>query len=358
MRAVMTTTRPRALRRRLLGALGLLGAARMIGACETTTETERCFTWETEDPCPDVDAAWDHLPDVDSIDGGPYYAPAETYDVGDEQITLPPQCCYDVTVTTDSEWESSCQHGFGRPLLDAAARPRVAARRSDGGWARGAGRPRMAALGEAQRVALHEAWLARALGEHASVASFSRFALELMKLGAPARLVRDAHRSALDEVRHAEVCFALASAFDGHPVGAGPLGLGAALELAADVEGFARRTAIEGCIEETVGACVLAEQLSRATDPAVRRALVRLSRDEERHAELAWTAAAWAARSSPRARAALGACFAADALARHLEVPRRLAGIESHGVLDPHTERGAVERALADVVLPCASALV
>src|SRR5687767_7977533 len=109
-----------------------------------------------------------------------------------------------------------------------------------------------------------------------------------MALGAPARLVRDAHRSALDEVRHAEACFALASAFGGRPLGPGPLSLAGALELSADLESFARRTALEGCIEETIGACVLAEQLARATDPAVRRVLARLVRDEERHAELAW----------------------------------------------------------------------
>lgn len=41
----------------------------------------------------------------------------------------------------------------------------------------------------AARVCLRHAWLADASAEHASVASFARFALELMAVGAPGGLV-------------------------------------------------------------------------------------------------------------------------------------------------------------------------
>src|SRR5690606_33504532 len=71
------------------------------------------------------------------------------------------------------------------------------------------------------RLAAH--WLAEAAVEHASVASFSRFALSLLALGAPPSLVASAHAAALDEIRHAQDCFALASRYRGEPVGPGPL---------------------------------------------------------------------------------------------------------------------------------------
>ena len=45
-----------------------------------------------------------------------------------------------------------------------------------------------------------EAWRLAGLAEHSSVAAFGRVALELMAVGAPGRLVADAHQAAIDEV--------------------------------------------------------------------------------------------------------------------------------------------------------------
>jgi hypothetical protein len=47
--------------------------------------------------------------------------------------------------------------------------------------------------------------------------------LELLALGAPAELVEKAHVAALDEIEHARICFALASAYGGERYGPGPL---------------------------------------------------------------------------------------------------------------------------------------
>ena len=62
------------------------------------------------------------------------------------------------------------------------------------------------------RDAVVKAWTTAARAEHASVASFARFTLQLLHLGAPADLVADAQQAALDEVRHARLCFGVASA--------------------------------------------------------------------------------------------------------------------------------------------------
>ena len=68
-------------------------------------------------------------------------------------------------------------------------------------------------------------WLRAALLEHASIASFARFSLELLRYGAPPELVVGAHRAALDEVAHARLAFALASSWSGRDLGPGAMGL-------------------------------------------------------------------------------------------------------------------------------------
>ncbi len=73
-----------------------------------------------------------------------------------------------------------------------------------------------------EREALGAAWLRNALMEHASIAAFARFTLELLAVGAPADLIRDSNAAASDETRHAELCFALASEYLGESEGPGP----------------------------------------------------------------------------------------------------------------------------------------
>src|SRR5688572_6390900 len=46
--------------------------------------------------------------------------------------------------------------------------------------------------------------------------------LDLIALGAPPALVAAAQRDALDEIRHAELCFSLARALDGGALGPAP----------------------------------------------------------------------------------------------------------------------------------------
>src|SRR5262249_55284357 len=131
----------------------------------------------------------------------------------------------------------------------------------------------------------------------ASVASFARFSLALLAAGAPADLVALAHQAALDEIQHARLCFALASRYAGEEIAPGPFPLGAEIPVSASLVAIAVSTVEEGCIGETMAAVIAAEQLARATDPAVRAALARIAADEARHAELAWRTVAWAVRA-------------------------------------------------------------
>ncbi|HMY16247.1 MAG TPA: ferritin-like domain-containing protein [Polyangium sp.] len=143
------------------------------------------------------------------------------------------------------------------------------------------------------RLALAEAWRRDAQMEHASIASFARFTLELLALGTPADLISASQSASLDEVQHARLCFALASRFSGRAIGPGPLDMTHALRESSLAE-CAGWTVIEGCIGETIAALTARAQLDVAEDNEARRALLQIAEDEERHAALAWRFVAWA----------------------------------------------------------------
>jgi len=129
--------------------------------------------------------------------------------------------------------------------------------------------------------------------EHASIAAFARFALQLLELAAPAELVNAAQQAMAEELAHTTACFALASRFAQRPLGPGALQVTGCLERTqlADVVRLAVR---EGCIGETVAAVQAGEALAHASDAGVRRVLETIQRDETRHAELAFRFVRWA----------------------------------------------------------------
>jgi hypothetical protein len=145
-----------------------------------------------------------------------------------------------------------------------------------------------------------EDWARRGLDEHASIAAFAKFVLELLSVGAPADLVADAVVAMRDEVDHARLCFGLA----GDAIGPGPLRT-ADLEVAGDLEAIAAATLVEGAIGETLAAVRAATEATTEEDPAVRRALRRIADDETRHAALAWRFVAWALQQDPQLRPVL-----------------------------------------------------
>jgi hypothetical protein len=243
--------------------------------------------------------------------------------------------------------------------VDGRALSAPSRRSAAGGWQVPL-RPRVDDLSRSDREALASAWLRDALLEHASVASFSRFALELIAVGAPARLLEAAHQAALDEVRHARLRFALASAYAGEDLEPGPLPLGGALEIASDLATVAARAVAEGCIGETVAALTAAEQHAVATDPSVRDVLAGIAEDEARHAELAWSFVAWAIRTGGRnVHDAVARAFT-GALAAHQPPPREEiaeGALAAHGWLSEEAVRGARRRAIQAVVMPGAREL-
>lgn len=210
------------------------------------------------------------------------------------------------------------------------------------------------------RERLARAWADDALQEHASIAAFARFTMALLAVGAPPSLVAASQRASLEEIAHARACFALARRY-GADIGPGPLAIDGALEDASSLHALAALTAEEGCVGETVGAALAAEQLSRATDPEVRRVLARIVRDEDRHAELAWRFVSWAIRRDPSVRDAVETTIR-RAVASTLAMEIRPIDVDAvawsaHGRLTCAEAREASARAIRDLVLPCLAAL-
>jgi hypothetical protein len=190
----------------------------------------------------------------------------------------------------------------GRPLVDATGAARVSAIVARAGWE---GRTALVPGSRSAHPAagaIRDAWLADAAMEHASVAAFGRFALELLAVGAPSELVEDAHRAAIEEIEHARLCLAVAAAFDASPVplGPGPLPLGA-VGLRGDLASVAASAAEESCCGEVFAALALSRARDACADDAVRSVLSRIAEDEARHGELGFRFVAWAWQSGDAA---------------------------------------------------------
>jgi len=176
-------------------------------------------------------------------------------------------------------------------LVRGHVRLAESAKRSD--WMTSTGpTPDALALSARVRGGLAVHWARIGLMEHASIAAFARFVMHLLAAGAPPDLVRASQEAMGDETEHTRLAFALASTFEGRPLGPGPLSINGALD-GFNVDEFVATLLREGCIGETMAAIEAHEALQGATDPAVRSVLSTLARDELRHAELAWRTLSW-----------------------------------------------------------------
>jgi len=136
-------------------------------------------------------------------------------------------------------------------------------------------------------------WIGDALDEHASVGAFARLSLQLLGVGAPSALLRRTHRAALDEIRHAELCFGLATRFTGVTLSAGPLPLPHQIAISYDLATIAVEALLDGSIQEALSAAEARQRARTAKDEPERELLNLISRDDVRHARLAEDIVGW-----------------------------------------------------------------
>ncbi len=231
---------------------------------------------------------------------------------------------YPLTLGGESPYSGLFNFSFGRgrPLVYGGA-PVVAERASGPAWVDDLS-PEVNSLDAATREALASAWLDDALAEHASVAAFTRVAMQLLAVGAPPELLEDAHRAALDEVRHAKLCFTLASLYGARWEAPGPLSPDAIRHAVCDRPTLAREALLEGCLGEGVAAAIARASCEAVEDPDVKRVLEVIAGDEARHADLAWRILAWCLDTggAPAADAVADALRALAAASFSLDLPR------------------------------------
>jgi len=180
----------------------------------------------------------------------------------------------------------------GRPLRVGRRRVTPAIRATQD-WSKGP-EPDTTNLDAATREALTELWLHDAKAEHASVPAFARVAWQLAALGAPPDLIARTHQSALEEIDHAQRCFALASSYAQTALGPMSMpelttGMG---KLPRDrvraLTAIATETLADGALLESYSAALARVGLDDVVDAAARETLERIALDETGHAELAW----------------------------------------------------------------------
>jgi hypothetical protein len=197
-------------------------------------------------------------------------------------------------------------------------------------------------------------WTESARAEHASIPAFSRLSLSLVALGAPAHLVEAAHRAALEEIVHARVAFALASAYAGEPVGPGPLPelQEARAVTATSLAELGAESLIDGCLLEGTAAEVARRALARARDDQALAALAVIARDEASHTALGWDVVDWccAEGGAPVRRALAAALRKAPAAITSPAIPGALAEVlADHGWLGAAVWEDAFRATAADV---------
>jgi len=261
------------------------------------------------------------------------------------------ECCYAV--------EGSC--AVGRPYLVDGA-PRLAETRPGSSWIAECPLPDVTNLTAASRAALADVWRLEAVREHASVASFSRFILQLLSIGAPADLIERSHRALREEMDHAKIAFTLASTYAAAPVEPGPLDVSGGLEELTP-RAIACSLTAEGCIAETVAAALIATAAERATDPAVRQTLAQIAAEELEHAALAWRALAWVLSTADLALIdAVQSTFDDDAhhvgLGPSTHLEHDPTEMRAHGYLSILERKAIARSTLEQVIRPAARALL
>lgn len=274
--------------------------------------------------------------------------------------------CCNAAVSGPRFQDGACCYGFptnapccGRPFT-VDGQPQLAGVVAGRGWHAAIASDHAAtdaATDDATRRALTDGWLRDARMEHASVASFARFVMDLVALGAPADLVRDAGTALLDEIEHATLCFSLASRFAGETLSPAPFPAAAAAATRS-FQDIVRSAVVEGCIGETAAAYVALLRLDAARDPQAQRALERIAHDEARHAELAFRFVAWVlnerrAEAAPVIAEVLASTRAeSSACAMETDDGCEQATLEAMGLISARDERRATKLAFETIAQP------
>jgi len=270
------------------------------------------------------------------------------------------------SLTEDFNTGIQCARAIeGRPFVDATGK-QVQAAIQNGNVREASWSTRKTVLQGSieENEALGVEWKLRALGEHASIPAFAAFTIALMSNNAPQDLVQDALTAAMDEVRHAQTSFEVASLLLGETVEPGPLA-SSKHEFGQDLKALAIAAAKEGCVEETLSSLAAAyevvarldarKDLAASTKAVLKEKIFIIAREETEHSALAWRTVRWACQTDVEVCSAVKSdVFEASFLENSFE--KRFGGYRYdqslkqawdtvHKALVPYVSRGKVDTA-------------
>lgn len=149
------------------------------------------------------------------------------------------------------------------------------------------------------RGSLAAEWRDNGKKEHASVAAFAQLTLDLMAVGAPPELVTASQSDAMDEVRHAAACFAIARDLDGRAESPSPFPDARTRKVLFTLSRPVALTQIaidalaDGVLNEGIASRLLAQLAKKCELPTMAVTLREMAADESRHAAHSWDIVAW-----------------------------------------------------------------
>ena len=231
----------------------------------------------------------EHIEATSEATANPIPSISPVGDTGSSSESLSYTCCYDTLAQATGEGCMPPDVAEGRPLMcDGIAQ--VATIGIGTNWIDGPS-PELFHLTIEQRQILATFWLRTAQLEHASVASFHQFGLDLMRFGASPDLLMRTSKAAMDEILHAKAAFAITEGFLGHPFS--PQEFHMKLQPAKNLSEFAVNVAMEGAFNETLAVVLATLQQDKCEDFAVKKFLTEIIKEEAEHAELAWETLRW-----------------------------------------------------------------
>lgn len=220
----------------------------------------------------------------------------------------------------------------------------------------------------ALRIA-REGWRARALHEHQSACVFSRLLPQLVEAEAPLPYKSVVLRAAMDELRHASLCFDVVRYLGGEPVLEAELATAPLPEHPGRSarERVLRNVLFASCLSETISTALLAEERELTREPRIQRVVEQLSADETLHARFGWSLLAeWAPVLTADEREGLGRylplAFGTIEAKMHGAMPLPPPGaslpealvdeLETLGVLQGPEGRAILDEVVLEVIVP------
>jgi hypothetical protein len=205
------------------------------------------------------------------------------------------------------------------------------------------------------RALLSRRWLGRAQNELGTSTTFAELYRGLVALEASSELLVVAAAAVGDELRHAEICHAVAERYAGQVLRKAPALVTAAPRFngCSDRDARVLHVVLHACLNEGVAAAYLGACLEGAESDLARIAVKSLLKDEIHHARLGWAFLA-SANVNDRALVAAALPELMHEIARlwlsTVDCPEHLP--QGHGCLGFVALRRVFMDAVADLILP------